>query len=124
MSRVLILDDEPNYRRLLTRLLVLEGHQVWTSSTSEEALALVAQHRPEIAVVDWMLSEEADGLTAVEGLRSLNPDLRVVMMSGYVSARTKMRAMQLDVHGVLEKPFAIDDLLDLVGRGAEGGAAE
>ena len=124
MSRVLILDDEPSYLRLLKRLLVGDGHEVWTASTSDEAYSLAIAHRPEIAVVDWMLGEDADGLSAVERLRGLDSEIRIVMMSGFVSARAKLRAQQLAVEGVLEKPFPIDDLLDMVGSQASGGCLE
>ena len=83
MTRVLIVDDQPNFRRLLRRLLSEAGLTVVGEAGSiSEAEALVQSLQPDLAVVDVVMPG-ANGLEGTRRLKALTPGLRVILVSAY-----------------------------------------
>ena len=82
MPSVLIVDDEPNIRRMVGALLRAEGWTVRDAASGAAALASAEGDEPDVALVDLMMPGELDGLALLERLRAAAPDLPVVMMSG------------------------------------------
>jgi two-component system KDP operon response regulator KdpE len=72
MSRVLVVDDEPQIRRTLAINLRARGCQVDLAATGEEALKVAADQRPDVVVLDLGLPG-IDGLQVIHGLRGLDP---------------------------------------------------
>ena len=83
MTRILIVDDQPSFRRQLRRLLTHAGLEVVAEAGNmDEAKAMVRQFQPDIAVVDVMLP----GISGLEGtpqLKALDDHLRVILVSAY-----------------------------------------
>ena len=82
MPSVLIADDEPNIRRMVSALLGAEGYDVRDAADGVTALALAESLEPDVALVDLMMPGALDGLALLARLRERRPDLPVVMMSG------------------------------------------
>lgn len=107
---ILVIDDEMAILDVTAATLESFGYRVLTASDGSEGIALYAQN-PDIAVVVTdMLMPVLDGPTTIRALRKLNPNLRVVGMSGYTSKR--MSGPLPDV--MLEKPFRAPDLLNAI----------
>jgi PAS domain S-box-containing protein len=104
---ILVIDDEMAIRDVTAATLQSYGYRVLTASDGSEGIARYAQ-TPEIAVVVTdMLMPVLDGPTTIRALRKLNPNVRVIGMSGYT--RQSMRGPSPDV--LLQKPFRAVDLL-------------
>jgi len=92
MIRVLIVDDEPTFRRHLHRLLAYAGLEViGEAGDIAEAERLVAALRPDLAVVDLILP----GINGVEGIaqmKALCPNLRAILISGHRNQADLLRA--------------------------------
>ena len=83
IGRVLVVDDDASVRRLLETLLTQRGCDVVTACDGVEALEL-ARHDPEVAlVITDVVMPRLDGLALAASLRTLRPDIRTLLMSGY-----------------------------------------
>ncbi|MDZ4322268.1 MAG: sigma 54-interacting transcriptional regulator, partial [Phenylobacterium sp.] len=117
---VLVVDDEADIRDLVAGILADEGYEVRTASDSESALAAVRARRPSLLILDiWMQGGGMDGLELLDLLKSLDPDLPVVMISGHGNIETAVSAIKRGAYDFLEKPFKSDRLLLVVDRALE-----
>jgi len=105
MPSVLIVDDEPNIRRMVGALLAGEGYDVRDAADGVSGLALAESIEPDVALVDLMMPGELDGLALLARLRERRPDLPVVMMSGRAALADAVRATKLGAFTFLEKPL-------------------
>lgn len=107
---ILVIDDEMAIRDVTAATLESFGYRVLTASDGSEGIALYAQNPDVAVVVTDMLMPVLDGPTTIRALRKLNPNLRVLGMSGYTSQR--MSGPMPDL--LLQKPFRAPDLLNAV----------
>ena len=107
---LLLVDDDAVFRARLARALRERGLFVREAGNVEEALALAHVESPEWAVVDLRMPG-ASGLVALEGLRSIDPTTRVVVLTGYGSIANAVAAMKLGAAHYLSKPVDADQLL-------------
>jgi len=113
---VLVVDDEAAVRCVCQHTLERHGYQVLTASHGAEAVALYAQHWAGIAaVLTDMIMPIMDGPAAIQALRSLEPRVRVVAMSGQSSEDTAKVAVG-GLRANLTKPFTAAELLQAVAR--------
>jgi len=114
MVRVLVVDDEPDYPRLLNIILSKEGFEVATAESASEALNVGAHFAPEVLIVDWMLNGTEDGLWIAEALRQEYPALQTILITGYPSLELEAQVKRLPATRFLAKPFTPADLIELV----------
>ena len=119
MPSVLIVDDEPNIRRMVGALLSAEGYDVRDAADGASGLALADALEPDIALVDLMMPGNLDGLALLAKLRERHPDLPVVMMSGRAALTDAVRATKLGAFTFLEKPLTPEGVLLALGSACE-----
>jgi two-component system nitrogen regulation response regulator NtrX len=108
---VLIVDDEPNIRRMVGALLASEGYEVREAPDGARGVALATESEPDIALVDLMMPGELDGMAVLTALRERTPDVPVVMMSGRAGLSDAVRATKLGAFTFLEKPLTPEGVL-------------
>src|ERR1700759_3593430 len=117
---ILIVDDEADIRDLVAGILADEGYAVRTAGDSEQALLAIRARRPSLLVLDiWMQGGGMDGLELLDLVKTLAPDLPVIMISGHGNIETAVSAIKRGAYDFLEKPFKSDRLLLLVERAIE-----
>jgi DNA-binding response OmpR family regulator len=109
---VLVLDDEPALRLLCKVNLEFEGYRVLEAGSLEEARSALDSEPVDVALLDVHVGSER-GLDLVPELRALEPPAAVVMLSGTAEVTPEIRAA---VDGVIGKPFALEELADVVVR--------
>ena len=109
MSRVLVVDDEPQILRALTTNLRARGYEVAEAATGEEALAVAAQERPELVVLDLGLPG-IDGIEVVHGLRGWT-QVPILVLSAREDEAAKVAALDAGADDYVTKPFGMDELL-------------
>src|SRR6201995_4338591 len=120
---ILVVDDEADIRELVSGILSDEGYQVRVAANSEAALAAISARKPALLVLDiWMTGGGMDGLELLDMVKSLDPDLPVLMISGHGNIETAVSAIKRGAYDFLEKPFKSDRLLLLVERALEAAA--
>ena len=111
MPSVLIVDDEPNIRRMVGALLSAEGYDVRDAPDGASGLMQAQTSEPDVALIDLMMPGELDGLALLARLREQRPDLPVVMMSGRAALADAVRATKLGAFTFLEKPLTPEGVL-------------
>ena len=111
MPSVLIVDDEPNIRRMVGALLASEGYEVREAPDGARGVALATEAEPDVALVDLMMPGELDGMAVLAALREHVPGLPVVMMSGRAGLSDAVRATKLGAFNFLEKPLTPEGVL-------------
>jgi two-component system chemotaxis response regulator CheY len=110
MARVLVADDAAIVRLVTGQMLEAAGHELaGDACTGTEAIRLYDRLRPDVALLDLNMPE-VDGLSAAGAIRQLDPNAKLVLMSVLLTTNRRQQAERLGA-GVLEKPFAADELL-------------
>jgi two-component system response regulator MprA len=113
--RILIVDDDPETRALLSRLLADEGYAVETAPDGRIALAMVTGSPPDLLITD-LIMPRLSGWSLFARVRRLSPTLPIILISGSDPGLRRQEA-SLPEHAVfLRKPFALDHLLTTVAR--------
>src|ERR1700710_879775 len=117
---ILVVDDEADIRELVAGILADEGYGVRTAADSESALASLGARKPALLVQDiWMQGGGLDGLELLDLVKSFDPEMPVVMISGHGNIETAVSAIKRGAYDFLEKPFKSDRLLLVVERALE-----
>ncbi len=117
---ILIVDDEPDIRMLVTGILRDEGYETREAADSEQAVAAFRARRPSLIILDvWLQGSRLDGLGILEVLHREEPHVPVVMISGHGTIETAVQAIQHGAYDFVEKPFKADRLLLVVRRAIE-----
>src|SRR5438105_505561 len=111
MPSVLIIDDEPNIRRMVGALLAAEGYEVRDAPDGVSGLARAADSEPDAVLLDLMIPGELDGMATLARVRESLPDVPVVMMSGRAGLSDAVRATKLGAFNFLEKPLSPEGVL-------------
>ncbi len=119
MPSILIVDDEPNIRRMVGALLGTEGYEVRDASDAASGLARAVEVEPDLVLLDLMMPNPTDGLELLEQLRGRFPDLPVVMMSGRAGLADAVKATRLGAVNFLEKPLTPEGVLLAIGGALE-----
>jgi len=115
-TRVLILDDESTLRTALFRLLDRKGHNVVTAHKIEEAKGFCAPDKKfDLAIVDMNLPD-GDGLEFMNYLKNIYPDIQVIILTGFASIDSAIKATQQGAFHFLTKPFNVEELISLVDK--------
>ena len=109
MSRVLVVDDEPQIRRTLGTTLRARSMEVDLAATGEEALEIAAARPPDVVVLDLGLPD-IDGVEVIERLRRTT-DVPIIVLSVRELERDKVRALDAGADDYVTKPFAIGELM-------------
>jgi two-component system, OmpR family, KDP operon response regulator KdpE len=109
MTRVLIVDDEPQILRALRINLQARMYEVHTAANGADALHTAAGERPDLVILDLGLPD-IDGVEVIRKLRSWTP-VPIVVLSGRADSRDKVDALDAGADDYVTKPFSIDELL-------------
>jgi two-component system KDP operon response regulator KdpE len=109
MSRVLVVEDEPQMQRALTTNLRARGYEVDEAASGEEALALAASRHPDVVILDLGLPG-IDGIDVVHGLRGWTT-VPILVLSAREDEASKVEALDGGADDYVTKPFGMDELL-------------
>src|SRR5439155_1488924 len=116
--RILIVDDDPSLREALGMLFEREGWSVSRAGSGEEALAVVRRTPIEVAFLDLRLGEE-DGLDLLPHLKSLRPEMSVIVITAVGTIEAAVGAMRRGADNFVVKPVDPPRLLAIAGKGLE-----
>ncbi len=111
MSSVLIIDDEPNIRRMVGALLSAEGYDVREAPDGATGVTTATEHEPDAVLLDLMMPGAMDGMGTLAALRQKLPDVPVVMMSGRAGLSDAVKATKIGAFHFLEKPLTPESVL-------------
>ncbi len=116
-ARILIVDDESSLRTSLFRTLDRKGYGgVYTASKSEEAWRLVQASQPlDVALIDLNLPD-GNGIDLMSSIKSVHPHCQVIILTGFGTVETAVKATQKGAFHFMTKPFNMDEILNIVDK--------
>ena len=109
MTRILVVDDEPQILRVLRINLVARQYEVVTAATGGQALTSARTEHPDLVILDLGLPD-LDGVEVIRQLRGWTR-VPVIVLSGRVDSRDKVDALDAGADDYVAKPFSVDELL-------------
>lgn len=114
-ARILAVDDEAVVLDSFRKILVVAGYSVDTVLTGPEALGLVRKNHYDFLFTDFKMPD-MDGVEVTKAVKHLRPDVDVIMITGYASIESAVETMKHGAMDYVQKPFAEDELVDLVNK--------
>jgi len=109
VTRVLVVDDEPQILRALRINLRVRDYQVDVAATGTEALEMAARHPPDLVILDLGLPD-LDGVDVIQGLRGWTK-APIIVLSGRADSTDKVEALDAGADDYITKPFGVEELL-------------
>lgn len=114
-ARILCVDDENVILDSFRKILVLDGYSVDTVNSGPEALSLIKSHHYDFLFTDLKMPE-MDGVEVAKSVKSLRPDIDVIIITGYATVETAVECMKYGAMDYVQKPFTEDELLEFTSK--------
>ncbi len=108
--KVLVVDDEPEIRKLVTAMLARNGYRVLSADSGENALRLFKSNPDTDLLLTDVVSPGMSGPMIADQISALKPDIKVLFMSGYDGTQVVQRYVIERGYSLLTKPFSMEQL--------------
>ncbi|MEM1418634.1 MAG: response regulator, partial [Myxococcota bacterium] len=115
--QVLVADDEPNLRRVLSAQLRRDGYDVHAVADGREALTVLGEHHVDVVISDLRMPE-LDGMGLLRETAAHHPDVPVILITAHGTIDTAVEALKLGAFDFVTKPFDRDELQAVVRKAA------
>lgn len=112
---VLVVDDDKNQLKVISGILSMEDLQPLCFTNAADAIELCAKQSINVAIIDLSLPD-CDGLDLLKQLKEINPDMKVIINTGYASLETAMEAVNKEAFAYITKMGNVEELLSHVHR--------
>lgn len=113
-ANILVVDDEPNIRRVLEAVLSKEGHNVRVAENGRKGQEIVAADDSIDILISDLIMPDINGIELLEAAKEINPDLSVLMITAHGTIKSAVDAMKLGALDYITKPFDLDDIKQVV----------
>jgi DNA-binding response OmpR family regulator len=110
MKKILIVDDDAEFRSYLIEILKEAGYHIECASSATEACTLLSLEEFDIVLLDYMMPKKS-GIDALGEIRRLRPKVKVIMITAFASIENAIDAMKRGASDYISKPFKVDHLL-------------
>jgi two-component system response regulator AtoC len=114
-KQVLIVDDEPNLRKILSAQLTRDGYDVLTAEDGEQGLHLLREHHIDLVITDLKMPK-VDGMTLLKRALEIEPELPVVLITAHGTIDTAVEALKRGAFDFVTKPFDKDEVRQIVAK--------
>ncbi|MBI1911694.1 MAG: sigma-54-dependent Fis family transcriptional regulator [Deltaproteobacteria bacterium] len=116
--RILITDDDMDLRELLTEAVRNWGYFVSVAKEGDEALRKLRMDRYDIVITDLMMPG-MDGLSLLQKIKELDKEILVIIITGYATIETAVKAIEAGAYDYIAKPFRLDELMVVIKNACE-----
>lgn len=107
MERILVVDDEQFIRETIDRTLTSKGYEVISAVNRAETIQRMSEDDPDLILLDMNLGEES-GLDILREIKEIEPDILVIIITGYGTVETAVEALKMGAYDYIKKPFKAD----------------
>ena len=119
-AEILIIDDNPEIRFLLSDLISDIGHNVRQAANYNQALAEIDKKLPDVAIIDVKLDKgDNDGIELLNHIKKKNPNIPVIIISGHANIQMAVDSLKSGAFEFIQKPFDSERLINFVNRAVE-----
>jgi K+-sensing histidine kinase KdpD len=115
---ILVVDDDLDFLKIITRILKTKGYDVQTAATAGEAMTQITGRFFNTAILDISLPD-ADGTELLSRLLEVHPDIIAIILTGHSSVQNAVKSLNRGAFAYMEKPVSPDNLLSVISRGME-----
>jgi DNA-binding NtrC family response regulator len=115
LAQILVIDDDKAMRDACYQILSRQGYQVELAGSARQGLSLLERSSFDVILLDLVMPD-LDGLETLKKIRSLDPEVEVIIITGYGTIQSAVEAIKAGAFHFLSKPFVPDDLRHLVSR--------
>jgi DNA-binding NtrC family response regulator len=108
-EKILIIDDDPSFRRVLEYNLTEEGYEVYVATSGGDGLRAFDEHHPPLVITDLKMPG-VDGFRVLREIKERSPDTIVMIITAFGAVDTAVEAMKLGAYDYITKPFNRDEL--------------
>ncbi|MDI3503486.1 MAG: hypothetical protein PWP64_422 [Candidatus Cloacimonadota bacterium] len=122
MAKILVIEDEQSFRNVLVKMLSKAGYDVRQAGDGNQALEVCAKFMPDLVLTDIIMPDK-EGLETIQELLDINPELKIVAMSGggkFGPDSYLPLAEKLGAKATLQKPFMREELINTIKAVLEG----
>ncbi|MDA3940894.1 MAG: sigma-54 dependent transcriptional regulator [Spirochaetia bacterium] len=113
MSKILIIDDEPGIRTVLSDIIRDENHHVFAAGDGFEGLSILKSESIDLVILDVWLPNMG-GIDVLKEIKKEYPNIEVIMISGHANIDIAVKAVKLGAYDFLEKPLSLDKIINLI----------
>jgi DNA-binding NtrC family response regulator len=117
-EKILIVDDDEGVRQVLSQSLSDAGYRVSSAESGEKAVSAAREETFDLVILDMVLPR-VDGMEVLKEITALRPEMPVVMITGYASVETAIKAMKMGAVDYIVKPFRMEEVELVVGKALE-----
>jgi PAS domain S-box-containing protein/putative nucleotidyltransferase with HDIG domain len=117
-SKILIIDDDPQFRRTLSDVVQSSGYATTALGAPEEAVRAATKESPSVAIIDLKL-EDASGLEVMRQIKKNSPYTECIILTGYASQESAIAAVNVGAYSYVQKPYDLDQLLITIRHASE-----
>ena len=114
-AHILVIDDDKAMRDACFQILSRQGYRVELAASAKQGLTLLERQSFDTILLDLVMPD-MDGLEALKKIRALDPDVEVIIITGYGTIQSAVESIKAGAFHFLSKPFVPDDLRNLVSR--------
>jgi len=114
-KKILVVDDDVDIVRIVTKMLSREEHEVETASSGEEALEKISLRKPDIILLDIMMPR-MNGLEALRKIKDIDPSIYIIMITAFGDIDSYLDAMEWGAFEYINKPFETEELLRMINK--------
>jgi len=111
--KVFVVDDDRDFAESLVDVLEDKGYEVETAFSGEDAVQRLIEQDFDLICIDFKMPG-MNGIECLQEVRKTKPHIKVVMMTGYIVKDLQVQAREAGAIGILEKPFAIEQLIKIL----------
>jgi len=114
-GHILVVDDEPDLRMMLSQILTGAGYEIKEASDGEEAITLLKKHKFDVTLLDIQMPI-VDGIKVLKFIKENRMPTKAIMLTGYADLKHAMEAKEFGARDFIGKPYKIEDILSTVER--------
>lgn len=107
-GKILVVDDDPDVRDLLSKFLILKGFEVFEASRGEKGLEVARSQKPDLIILDMMMPG-ISGLEILKALKKESPQTPVLVLSAVDEEKKAREAIQLGAYDYVVKPIQLEE---------------
>ena len=120
LKEILVIDDNPDIRSLVSNILIEQNYEVRTAANYDQAIFEINKKLPDLAIIDIKLDKtDKDGIDLLKLVTKKNKSTPVIMISGHATVQIAVEATRLGAYEFIEKPFTKEKILNYVNRALE-----
>jgi DNA-binding NtrC family response regulator len=112
-TRILVIDDDENIRKILVAILADEGYQVETAATAKKAVEKTKKEFYNVALIDIRLPD-MEGIELLTRLKPTTPRMRKIIVTGYPTLQNAVKAVNEGADAYIMKPFDVEKVLETI----------